>query len=292
MDEPMKALILGGSGMLGHQLGRLLSPRLETSLTLRSLAAIPTHLFQPQQIISGVRAEDFDTVLHAFAKVRPDVVINCIGIVKQQQAAKDPIACLSVNALFPHRLARLCQAASARLIHVSTDCVFSGKKGNYTEIDFSDAEDLYGRSKFLGEVSGPGCLTLRTSIIGRELHSQQGLIEWFLSNRGKTVSGFRRAIFSGLTTEVLSELIADMILRFPQLEGLWHVAAEPINKFDLLTCVRDVFGLDIKIEPDDRFACDRSLCDARFRQATGWSPPSWPAMIRRMRGETALADAA
>src|SRR5207253_2340396 len=153
----------------------------------------------------------------------------------------DPVVCLSINSLFPHRLARLCHAAKARLIHVSTDCVFSGRKGNYTEADQPDAEDLYGRSKLLGEVQGPGCLTLRTSIIGRELDTRQGLVEWFLSNQGRKVKGYRRAIFSGLTTDALSELIGRIILNHPDLEGLWHVASAPINKFELISLVRDVF---------------------------------------------------
>jgi dTDP-4-dehydrorhamnose reductase len=288
----MKVLILGGSGMLGHQLWKVLSPRFDTFVSLRRTTAFLGGIFDRQRIIAGVAAEDFDSVIQAFAKVRPDAVVNCIGVVKQQGASKDPIACLSVNSLFPHRLARLCQASGSRLIHVSTDCVFSGKRGNYTESDFPDAEDLYGRSKLLGEVQGPGALTLRTSIIGRELQTQQGLIEWFLSNAGKTVSGYRKAIFSGLTTGALAELIAGLITNYPHLEGLWHVAAEPINKFDLLTLVRQIFEVDIDIVADERFFCDRSLCDARFRAATGWSPRSWPEMIGALREDAAARRAA
>jgi len=291
MEAPMKVLILGGTGMLGHQLLQVMSSRFDTFVSLRNQSS-RSDLFDRQRVIAGVSAEDFDSVVQAFAKVRPDVVVNCIGVVKQQGASKDPVACLSINSLFPHRLARLCQASGSRLIHVSTDCVFSGKKGNYTESDFPDADDLYGRSKLLGEVQGPGCLTLRTSIIGRELNSQQGLVEWFLSNTGKTVAGYRKAIFSGLTTTALAELIAQLVVQFPDLHGLWHVAAKPINKYDLLTLVRDTFGVDIKIQADDVFHCDRSLCDARFRQATGWSAPSWPEMIRGMRGDAAVARAA
>jgi dTDP-4-dehydrorhamnose reductase len=291
MEIAMKVLILGGAGMLGHQLWKVISSRFDTFATLRNHSS-SLGLFDRSRVIAGVAAEDFDSVIQAFAKVRPDVVINCIGIVKQQGASKDPVACLGINSLFPHRLARLCQASQARLIHVSTDCVFSGKKGNYTESDFPDADDLYGRSKLLGEVQGPGCITLRTSIIGRELQTQQGLVEWFLSNAGKTVSGYTNAIFSGLTTTALAELIAHLIMHFPDLDGLWHVAAQPINKFDLLTLVRDTFGANIKIVADDRFHCDRSLCDLRFRQATGWVPLAWPDMIRAMAGSSVAARAA
>jgi dTDP-4-dehydrorhamnose reductase len=288
----MKVLILGGSGMLGHQLWKILSVPFQAYVTLRQASPKLNTILDPRRTLTGVSADDFDSVIKAVAQVQPDVVINAIGVVKQQGASKDPITCLGVNSLFPHRLAQLCQAAQARLIHVSTDCVFSGKKGNYTELDPPDAEDLYGRSKLLGEVQGPGCLTLRTSIIGRELQSRQGLIEWFLSNAGKTVSGYRHAIFSGLTTLALSELIALLISKFPDLHGLWHVAATPINKWDLLTLVRQTFALDITMVPDEKFHCDRSLCDARFRQATGWSAASWPEMIRQLRDESALSRAA
>jgi dTDP-4-dehydrorhamnose reductase len=291
-EDAMTVLILGGSGMLGHQLWEVLSPRFDAFITLRRANSFFADEVNQKRVIAGVSAEDFDSIIQTFAKVQPDVVINCIGVVKQQGAAKDPIACLSINSLFPHRLMRLCQATRSRLIHVSTDCVFSGKKGNYTESDFPDADDLYGRSKLLGEVQGPRCLTLRTSIIGRELQSQQGLIEWFLSNQGKTVSGYRNAIFSGLTTQALSELIARLLLDFPNLEGLWHVAAQPINKFDLLSLVRDTFKVKIDIKPDERFHCDRSLCDARFRQATGWASRSWPEMIQAMHGKTSATRAA
>jgi dTDP-4-dehydrorhamnose reductase len=292
MEATMKVLILGGSGMLGHQLWRVLSARFDTQVTLRRFDPSLGQLFDPQRTLTGVAAEDFDSVLRAFAKARPDIVVNCIGIVKQQGASKDPVACLTVNALFPHRLAQLCQAAGARLIHVSTDCVFSGKKGDYTETDFPDAEDLYGRSKLLGEVQGPGCLTLRTSIIGRELQTRQGLIEWFLSNVGRSVAGYRNAIFSGLTTGALSALIAQAIEKWPGLEGLWHVAAEPISKFDLLRLARSAFHVDITIVPDDGFRCDRSLCAAKFQRATGWTARPWPEMIADMRKEMVVARAA
>jgi dTDP-4-dehydrorhamnose reductase len=214
--------------------------------------------------------------------VRPVVVVNCIGIVKQAEAAKNPLVSIEVNSLFPHRLARLCCTKGIRLIHISTDCVFSGRKGNYTENDFSDAEDLYGRTKFLGEVSDEGCLTLRTSMIGRELETSHGLIEWFLSQGGKTVNGYKRSIFSGFTTNALADIIAKIITENRNLHGIWHVASEPISKFDLLTLVKQVYGLHIEIRPDDTVVVDRSLNADRFRQATNFVPPSWHDMIEQM----------
>lgn len=281
----MTVLILGASGMLGHQMWRGFRKRFDTHVTLRgSLAPFaPLHLFEPERTIPNVSAEDFDSVMAAFTKVRPEAVINCIGVIKQQPLAKDPIAALTVNSVFPHRLARLCQASGCRLIHVSTDCVFSGRKGNYEETDLPDAEDLYGQSKRWGEVSGPGCLTLRTSIIGHELGTRHGLLEWFLARQGQSVRGFRRAIFSGLTTLALTELIARVLTEHRGLEGVWQVAAAPINKFDLLTLIRSVYRLGVTIEPESATVCDRSLCDRKFREATGWSAAPWRTMLEAMR---------
>src|SRR5947209_1620685 len=274
----MKILILGGTGMLGHKLFQVLSENVETFATLRQ-PATRHPLFDPARLVGNVSAEDFDAVTRAVGQTRPDVVVNCIGVVKQDAAAKDPLTSISINALFPHRLAALCQAVGARLIHISTDCVFSGRNGNYTEDDTADAEDLYGRTKLLGEVSGERTLVMRTSMIGRELAGAHGLLEWFFGQEGKTVRGFKRAVFSGFTTQALADIIRRVILEHRDLEGVWHVAAEPINKFDLLSLVRETYGLDIKIEPDETFVCDRSLNDERFRRATGFSPPSWSDMI-------------
>jgi len=280
----MRVLILGGSGMLGHKIWQVFRGRFETYLTLRQHFGYYQKygLFDPSFSIEQVSAEDFDTVVGAIDTVGPNIVVNCIGIVKQAEAAKDPLVSIEVNALFPHRLARLCQRRRIRLVHISTDCVFSGRKGNYTEDDQSDAEDLYGRTKFLGEVSYEGCLTLRTSMIGRELGTSQGLVEWFLGQEGKTIGGYTRAIFSGFTTNALSEVIANIIFKNPEMYGVWHVASHPISKFDLLSLVGKIYGLRIKIERDDTFVCDRGLNADRFGRATGFVPPSWYDMIEQM----------
>ena len=281
----MRVLILGGSGMLGHKLWQTFAERFDTFVTFRQ----PAHayarynLFDQSRSVCNVGARDFDALTKAFAQARPQVVVNCIGVVKQDAAAKDPLTSISINALFPHRLAQLCRASGARLIHLSTDCVFSGRGGNYNEDASPDAEDLYGRTKLLGEVGGPGCLTLRTSMIGRELAGAHGLVEWFLSQRGQqSVRGFRRAVFSGFTTRALAETIAWIIEEHPSLEGVWHVAAEPINKFDLLTLIKEKAGLDVEIEPDESFICDRSLNAERFRQTTGFVSPKWSDMISQL----------
>lgn len=280
----MRLLILGANGMLGHKLWQTCRDRYDVWATVRSRYTEYARygLFTPERLIEGVDAFDMDSVVRALAQVRPDVVVNCIGVIKQLPAAKDPIISLTVNSLFPHRLANLCQATGARLIHISTDCVFSGRKGMYTEDDVPDAEDLYGRTKFLGEVSGPGCLTLRTSIVGRELSTSSGLVEWFLGNRGRRIPGYRRAIYSGFTTLAIANIITQVIDGFPELSGVYHVSSEPISKYELLCLVRDAYRIAVEIEPDDDVCIDRSLDSRRFREAAGFVPADWPDMIREM----------
>jgi dTDP-4-dehydrorhamnose reductase len=228
-----------------------------------------------------VDVENSDSLAALFARVRPNLVINCIGLVKQLAEADDPLAAIPINSLLPHRLARLCDVAGARLVHVSTDCVFSGTKGMYREEDYPDANDLYGRSKYLGEVDYPHAVTLRTSIIGHELGGAHGLIGWFLSQQGG-VKGFTKAVFSGLPTVELARVIRDHVLPHPELRGTYHVSAAPIDKFELLTLVAKAYGRAIEITPDARLVIDRSLDSTRFRQATGYQPPPWPELIRRM----------
>jgi len=217
-----------------------------------------------------------------FAQVRPNAVINCIGLVKQLLEVEDPLLALPINALLPHRLARLCELVNARLVHISTDCVFSGRKGGYLETDEADAQDLYGRSKFLGEVDYLNSITLRTSIIGHELNSVHGLIGWFLAQEG-CIKGFTKAIFSGLPTCELAHVICDKVLSRPDLHGLYHVAAEPVSKHDLLQLVNHEYAKGLKIEPDTQLQINRSLDGRKFFDATGYVAPPWPQLISKMR---------
>jgi dTDP-4-dehydrorhamnose reductase len=277
-------VLLLGSGMLGHRVWQIVRERFDAWVAVRRRPAGP--LFADERVVHGFDATDFGAVDRIVAGVAPQVVVNCIGVVKQLAEAHDPIASITVNALFPHIVARACERAGARLIQISTDCVFSGRRGGYGESDIPDPVDLYGRSKLLGEVGQPH-LTLRTSIIGRELQGANGMVEWFLTNRGGRVRGFTRARFSGVTTQVLARVIADVIERRPRLEGLYHVAAEPISKYDLLMLLNTAFGAGVTLDPDDTLVLDRSLEGERFRQATGWSAPSWPEMVTALAGDTA-----
>ena len=277
----MRVLVLGGAGMLGHKVCQVFRQRFDTWATVLPGYRAPGgyEILQADHLLDGVDAFQLDSVVRAMAEVKPDAVINCIGIIKHLRAAKDPIVSLTINSLFPHQLANLCRACGARMVHMSTDCVFSGRKGMYTEDDVSDAEDLYGRTKFMGEVGAPGCLTVRTSIIGRELDTANGLIEWFLSQKGRKVQGYREATFTGFTTDALARIIADVLENHPQLSGVYQVSSDPINKFDLLGLINKVYGLGIEIEPNSEFVCDRSLDSSRFRSAIGFQPPTWEEMM-------------
>ena len=284
VNKKVRVLVLGASGMLGNAVLRLFaqSPGYEAIGSARSsgvLRLLPDGL--RDSVICGVDVESFDSLTRLFVNARPDVVINCIGLVKQLAEADDPLSAIPINALLPHRLARLCDVAGARLVHMSTDCVFSGAKGMYTEADMSDAKDLYGRSKYLGEVDYPHAITVRTSIIGHELSGAHSLVGWFLAQQG-SVKGFRRAIFSGLPTVELARVIRDHVLPHPELRGLYHVSAEPINKFDLLTLIARAYGKTIAITPDDTLVIDRSLDSSRFREITGYKPTAWPQLVRSM----------
>lgn len=277
-----RVLVLGATGMLGHVLRRECERRTETFATIRSES-------DDRNVVEGVRAEDPDSVARAIDDTEPEVVVNCIGVVKQSPAVADAVSLITVNSLFPHRLAAECHARGVRLIHVSTDCVFSGRRGDYVEDDLADPTDLYGRSKLAGEVSGPGTVTVRTSMIGRELQTRNGLLEWLLSQpAGGSVRGYANAVFSGPTAPELARAIVRVAADQPELEGTFHIGAAPISKYDLLLELRDAFGLELEIERSQQPVIDRSLDSGRFRAATGWNPPSWNRMVAELAATTDL----
>lgn len=283
--EKKKLLILGGTGMIGHGLFYELSKceDLNVFATARSDNNLE-HWFPPelrQKIRVNVDADNFDTVVRAMASIQPNIVINCIGLIKQLPLANDPLSAITSNSLLPHRVSLLCRTAGARMIQVSTDCIFNGSKGNYTEADPSDAIDPYGRSKSLGEVEYPHYVTLRTSIIGHELKGKLGLIEWFLAQKG-TINGFTHSIYSGIPTVEFARVIKEYVLPNPQLSGLYHVSAEPISKYDLLNLVAKRYSKKIEIKPFDDFYSDRSLDSSRFREATRYRPPFWEELVDMM----------
>lgn len=277
-------MILGGDGMLGHRLFQSLMPHHDVRVTLRRLLGQCEHynLFNSGNAFDNVDVLDYERLSEVIRQFKPQAVVNCVGIIKQRSSAKESIPSIEINALLPHRLSLLCKSIGARLILLSTDCVFSGKKGNYVEEDLTDATDLYGRTKLLGEVQDSHCLTLRTSIIGRELSRKKSLLEWFLAQSGP-IKGYTNAIYSGFTTHEMSRIIEKMIVKHPHASGIYHVSSDSISKFELLKLTGDILGHHIEIIPDASFECDRSLNSERFRSEFNYQPPSWIAMIQELK---------
>lgn len=284
----MKVLIIGGSGMLGHKLVQSWREKFDVWATIRGKFDDfeQYKLCSEKKTYSNINVETSAAVETVIKAVKPDVIVNAVGIIKQIETSKDVIKTLTINTLFPHQLAVLAKSYEARLINISTDCVFNGKKGNYSEADRPDADDLYGKSKNLGEVLAENCLTLRTSIIGRELKTSHSLVEWFLSHAGKNVKGYKNAVFSGFPTIVLADIIADLMVNHKKLEGLYHVSSQPINKFDLLTLLKKAYQIDIEIEPCLEFKIDRSLDSTKFRKETNFQPTSWEEMVKQMANDS------
>jgi dTDP-4-dehydrorhamnose reductase len=294
--EPnMEILVLGGMGMLGHKMFQRLRQRFPgTYCTIRGSRIDEAERkfgdSQNGRIVERFDVTDFASLETFLLWKRPKVIVNCIGIIKQRAAANDAVASIAVNSLLPHKLAAICQQWGGRLIHFSTDCVFSGSRGGYREEDFADAVDLYGKTKFLGEVTASNALTLRTSIIGRELAHFTSLLEWFLSQNHGKVKGYKKAFFSGVTADWLTELVGNLIETHPDLSGLYQITGPMISKFDLLCVLREAYDLDIEILPDDEFRCDRSMVGEKFVGATGYVCPPWRELAAQLAEDSTCYD--
>ncbi|TNJ09745.1 dTDP-4-dehydrorhamnose reductase family protein [Aeromonas veronii] len=283
----MNVLILGATGMLGYSLFSNLADYAELTVkgTVRNIDGKQAFFEKYQdKLLLGIDVTDIASIEQAIIEAKPDVVFNCIGLIKQHDIAKQHLAAIEINALLPHQLAALCDQYGSRLIHFSTDCVFDGKQGMYQEADLPTATDLYGKSKCLGEVNYGRHLTLRTSIIGHELDSAVSLVDWFLSQRG-AVKGFSKAVFSGLPTCYIAKLLADNILNKPDLCGLYHLSAEPIDKHSLISLVAEIYGRSIEINESAQLVIDRSLDSSRLRQALDLTVPSWRELIEFMHND-------
>jgi dTDP-4-dehydrorhamnose reductase len=282
-----KIVILGGTGMLGHKLFQQLRLQgFETTCTMQRRASDPPFsripFFQTGGVIDGVNAVDYEGLSRLLLGLQPNFLVNCIGVIKQRDVASSYLSTITLNSLLPHRLAELAAKWGGRLVHFSTDCVFSGIRGMYSEEDPSDALDLYGKTKFLGETAEPNALTLRTSMIGRELVNHRSLLDWFLSNRGGRVKGYRKSIYSGVTTNHLAEVVRDIIVHHPHLSGVYQIASAPISKYDLLCLLKEAYGLDIAIDPVDGERADRSMDGSKFSNETGYKCPPWSSLVQQL----------
>ncbi|SPY79332.1 dTDP-4-dehydrorhamnose reductase family protein [Providencia rustigianii] len=280
----MKILILGASGMLGYSVFSHLVECSDLNVlgTVRNISGKEKFFKNKEDnLIKNINVYDISTLKNIICDIKPNIIINCIGIIKQQNLSKQYIDSIKINALFPHELASICQLTGSKLIHFSTDCVFSGNIGSYTEKSIPDATDLYGRSKFLGEVNYDNHLTLRTSIIGHELVSNLSLVDWFLSQK-ESVNGYTNAIFSGLPTCYIAKLLIEKIIPADNLSGLYHLSVDPIDKFKLLSLISQTYNKKIKICESKDLTIDRSLISKKFRIKTDFTPPSWEDLIGYM----------
>lgn len=282
--KPMVVLVIGATGLIGSTIFKHLSGNASFSVfgTIRNPSdKIFFSPLQASKLLARIRIPDYGKLNEVFKSMGPDIVINCLGITKHLEGGNDPLVTIPINAYFPHYLNALCDEYGARLIHISSDCVFSGNQGEYVEGDTPDAHDFYGKSKALGEVTRRPSITLRTSTIGHELQSAFGLLDWFLSQR-QVCHGFKGAYFSGVPTIELAKIIEQYVIPNPLLQGLYHVGANKISKFDLLTQIALEYRKNIEIIPNTTFKIDRSLNSSRFYEATGYRPPSWKRLIKEM----------
>ncbi len=289
----MRILILGGTGMLGHKLWQRLGARFpDCRVTIRGPRERyrAFKLFDDARVIENVDVTDEARLAAVLDSAAPDVIVNCVAVTKRREKSAAPASSVLLNAWLPHRLAEWTHAHDARLITISTDCVFDGATGGYTEDDLPNALDVYGRTKAMGEVAYGNALTLRTSFVGRELENGTELLEWFIAHNGGTVPGFRGTLYTGISTLYCADAIGEIIARFPGLRGLYQVASEVISKYDLLCLARAAFKLDIEIEPDDTVIMRRNLNGTRFREATGLATPSWMQMMKDLAADPTPYD--
>ena len=286
----MRVLILGASGLIGHQLFKQLTPRFgEVHATLhRPREAFKEFgLFESPQVVDNVDVREFEKLTGILQALDPDVVLNCAGITKRRPEIQDPLVGIEVNARFPHQLAMWAREQGKRVIHFSTDCVFDGTDGDYTEDSPTTGKDVYGQTKALGEIRYDHTLTIRSSFIGRELDHFSELLEWVRGQHGKTINGFTEAWYSGVSTIEMSRVVGDIIQDHPELNGLYQLAIpEPISKYDLLCCARDAFGLDVEIVPDASFRTRPTLDGSRLRKELDLALPTWPEMMRELAADT------
>ncbi len=277
--------------MLGHKLVQSFGNEFDVFASVRSErnTLVEIGLIKEDRLLTGLDVINYKDVDRVIKEVRPDVIVNAVGVIKHRKSAETVLS-IQINSLLPHQLAKTAGEIGAKLITFSTDCVFDGQKGDYVETDPTNALDVYGKSKAMGELLEEHCLTVRTSIIGRELNNSASLVEWFIANKNGKVKGFRKAIYTGLTTIAAARALIQIIKEYPKLSGIYHVSSDKINKWELLNLINMSFSLGIDIEPDDEFVIDRSLRSDKFRDETGFEPLSWPLMIEEMATDAAMYD--
>lgn len=289
----MKVLVIGGAGMLGHQCYLKFKKHFgenNVGCTLRKSASHYSRfgLFEGPNVFSNVDASDFGKVEEVLNSFKPEAVVNCVGLTLRKPELGDFENALELNSMLPHRLALWGLNNDCRVIHFSTDCVFDGSLGGYTEMNAPSAKDVYGKTKFLGEIHYRNSLTMRLSIVGRELEGKTELIEWFLGQKGKEVSGYSEVMYSGLTTNKVADEVIRVLEMFPQLSGLYQVSSEPISKYDLLELVKDIYRTDITLIKNTNYKSNKVLRCDKYVLATSFTQPRWTDLIQQMKNEESL----
>jgi len=277
-------VVLGVNGMLGNKIFQYFKDKTNLNVKgiLRKRSNLPvSYKHHKSKDLIECDALEKDHLSSLINNLKPDFVVNCIGIVKNHHQSDDPLISIKINSLLPHVLSAICEREDSKLIHISTDCVFSGRSGFYCETDPTDPIDLYGKSKLLGEVFNGKDLTLRTSCIGEELITQRNLLSWFLS-QNSTINGFSKAIFSGLPTIEIARIIFELIMPNSSLNGVYHLSSNPIDKFTLLNLINKIYKKNIIIKKNTQYVIDRSLDSTKFRKATGYKPPEWNELVQLM----------
>ena len=271
----MKILILGGDGMIGHKMAQSLI-NFDLYLNSRSNSNYLKEHF-PNSTLSDV---DFlnQNIEELLNKILPDYIINAVGITIRRGASNNKKTNL-INSQLPNQIDFWCKENQKKQIHFSTDCVFSGDKGNYNDLDLPDAKDDYGKSKGEGEINSNSTLTIRSSMIGREIYNKTELLEWVISNKNNKIKGFENVIYSGVTTLWMSNTVNEIIKNYPDLNGIYNISSSPISKYDLITKINTYFNLNIEIEKDYSYSSNKSLNSDRFFTKTNFKKPNWDEML-------------
>ena len=281
----MKIIVLGASGLIGSYMFRELSKTFETFGTIRKskIKYKDIALFKSNKIIDNIDILNLDNLNKLLESLKPNIIVNCIGVTKRK-ISDNLLDVIKINSIFPHELVKWGLINSARIIHFSTDCVFNGLTGNYNEKSNTNAFDIYGKTKALGEIQYDNCLTIRSSFIGRELFDKTELLEWVISNNGKKIKGFKKTMYSGVSALFLSKFIKNIINDHIKLNGLFQLSTDiPISKYDLICLIRDCFDLNIEIIPENnKYHCP-TLDNSKLKNKMNFEIPSWKEMLVELK---------
>ena len=276
----MRILILGADGMIGHKIAQSLEDFELILASRKSISLKSIGIIKGKMVLHNLITDSLDLLLDS---TTPDIIINCAGITTRRGVEDNIVNTGLLNSELPHKLDSWANLNSKKLIHFSTDCVFSGNRGNYLDNDFADADDIYGKSKALGEVDSPNTLTLRCSMIGRELYNFTELFEWLLKNKNKKIEGYSNTFYSGITTVRMGIILNQILKKNLNLSGIYNISSTPISKFDLLIKLSNAFNLNVEVKQNTNNKSNKVLISEKFTEITGIYPPNWDDLISEFK---------